>query len=53
MLPIKTISAVLKVLTYIIIIIADRPIRLALTPMEMSVSTFKTADILYVEGKIF
>jgi hypothetical protein len=45
---IKTIMPVLKILTYIITSITARPVRLAEILAVMSVSTFKTAVILYV-----
>ena len=46
-LPIKTITSVLKVLTHIITSITARPIRLVFILVIMSVSTFKTAMILF------
>ena len=46
--PIKTITLVLKVLTYIIPSISTHPIGLAVILTIMSVSTFTTAVILYV-----
>jgi hypothetical protein len=43
---IKTITSVVKILTYIITSISACPNRLTTIPVIMSVSTFSTADIL-------
>jgi len=48
MLPIKTITSVLWVSTYIITCIIALPIGLAAILVIMSVSTYTPADILYV-----
>ena len=45
--PIKTVTSVLQVLIYIITSIASPPIRLNVILVIMSVSTFKSAVVLY------
>ena len=46
--PIKTITSVLKVYTYIITSITARPVGLIAILVIMSVSPFKTDTILYI-----
>ena len=48
---IKTITPVLKILTYIITSIAAHPVGFAEIVVLMSVSTFKTAVILYISNR--
>jgi hypothetical protein len=48
--PLLTITSVLKISTYIITSITAHPVRLAVILAIMSVSTFKTAAILYRFG---
>ena len=48
--PIKTVTPVLKILTYIITSITAGPVELAAILAIMSVSTLKTAIILYGLG---
>jgi hypothetical protein len=50
--PIKTITSVLKILTYIITSITARPVGFAEIVVIMSVSTFKTDVILYISNCI-
>jgi hypothetical protein len=45
--PIKSITPVMKISTYIITSITARPVRLAVILVIMSVSTFKTTVILF------
>jgi len=46
--PIKTVTSVLKILTYYITSIIAPPVGLTVILVIMSVSTFKTVVILYI-----